>query len=1067
MIGFQSLSDGEEGSAPYRFANRSAQDELMKQLSFLIITLLTLLVAPMAHSQSAGAAQANRAAYDAYMSGNYEEAAKLYDEMIKNYPTDMLVSVARVQLAFSRFFLGQFDESQKILEQSLADPALPAELKPVAMSFLPQIFAAQASALPPDDPKRRELFEQAIKKYDAYLSEFPNGEQVESVVFGRALANYQIGEFEETAKNLEGNLERFPRSPTILDSQNLLAITLATLASRELVKGDEADRQAAAANFERSKQLLQDIINRRTDLTLVNDAQFQLAEIMFNMAGFAPEDERADLYRQAMQAYREVSPNEEMIALQEAKLATFPERRTQLLRQQNQAGVRALEREFEREQRRLGELRGKPDQISTASLRMAEIFFSQGDYNRTRVLLRHVTPFLGKDEDQKRALYFLTMTYALQNLADQAVENYQRFQEQHKGDPLAQNLPLAIGNIFLNHPNPEMMNPGRAIEFFNESLEIYPEGQLSGLTTVTKASAQTRLGQLDEARQTFEKFLAGSPSPQEAVVARTGLADVYKLSQDWENAAKEYARVREEFPGTQQALDAQFWLAACAQQKGQNEEAITQLRQFISDQPESAFQSAALYSLGTSLIATGANEEAIATFAELAEKYPDSQFGPFSYFMRGQILMREQKKDEVNALMREFIEKYPDNENIFNAFDTIGTNLMTSAQIPEALEVYREFLDKHPTNPRAAEALLKIAEQERGQAERMGRYGALDNDERQTWEAHMQAVVQAVEQMLQQYPDSPQVALALTNLLAAQNLYLSAQLRSPEDVQKYFEDLADASSSSAARSKILFALASFLAERDEAQALATMLEAYDPEVIYAPSDIDFFGLALIENNEVEKAQEVFAKLAADYPNPPNVQPNQAPPQIQQAQAVVLFGQGRVAQAAGNVAEAGQIFQKLKELYPWSPKSLEADFGIAEADFQANKLDEALVRLPAIIRSPNATPELRAKATMLGGNIMLKRSQTAATPEARDESLKAAIDYFLQIAQFYGSAAALAAEGLWKGGQLLEQQAAQSNDAAFRTRQLNQARRAFRELVENYPNSQFVEQAQQRLQQLGN
>jgi outer membrane protein assembly factor BamD (BamD/ComL family) len=104
--------------------------------------------------------------------------------------------------------------------------------------------------------------------------------------------------------------------------------------------------------------------------------------------------------------------------------------------------------------------------------------------------------------------------------------------------------------------------------------------------------------------------------------------------------------------------------------------------------------------------------------------------------------------------------------------------------------------------------------------------------------------------------------------------------------------------------------------------------------------------------------------------------------------------------------------------------------------------------------------------LLGGEIMEKRFETAGDAKTKDEALAAAIDYYIKIDQFYSGVPAIAAEGLWRGGQLLERQAAGAADASFRQRQLNQARRAYRDLISRYPNSPHVESAQSRVAALG-
>ena len=75
--------------------------------------------------------------------------------------------------------------------------------------------------------------------------------------------------------------------------------------------------------------------------------------------------------------------------------------------------------------------------------------------------------------------------------------------------------------------------------------------------------------------------------------------------------------------------------------------------------------------------------------------------------------------------------------------------------------------------------------------------------------------------------------------------------------------------------------------------------------------------------------------------PAGTQPTQAAPAIQEAQALALFGMGSALAKEGQTADAGKLFTELKTTYPWSPKVVEANFGIAKSLFQQNKFDDAL------------------------------------------------------------------------------------------------------------------------------
>ena len=1031
-------------------------------ITLLAIAATIILCSPTrSWSQSKGAADANAAAYDLYSAGDYKAATAAYEKLVKDYPTDAVIPVAQVQLAFCYYFLGEFDNAQNILTKALSGPPLSPELKQIVDGFVPQILSAKGAAMPPNDPKRQATFEDAIKKFTDFINTYPQSPDLESAIYSRAIAAYQIRKYDDVVKDLELNLQKFPNSSTLPASKNLLAITLATQGSLELNKKDAANSAAAFALYKRATDYLREIIKNKEDVALINDANFQLGEILFNQAVFSPEADRPAIYQQALEAYRSVAPKEQVIKWQQDLLKDFPSRKLEAIKANNAALRKQLDKENERELKKLAELQGKPDQVANAMLKMGEIFFQKNQPNEARVIIQHTSPFLDTDDSTKRALYFIAMTYAQQNAADRAASAYNDFQAKYKGDALADNLPFAMGMMYLG-----LNNLPEAVKYFNESIAIYPKGRFAGHSVVNKALAESRLKQYDAAGKTFQDFLSKNPPPEIGVVAQYGLAGIYKDTGKWDDALAAYKKVKDVYPGTPQATESDYWIGFATQQKGDNAAAIPLLDAFAKANPKSPLAPLALYIKASAQVALNQREDAFASMTEVANQYPDSPPAPFTYFLRANIRGQEGKSDEVVALMKDFIAKYPKDDKVFIAYDSIAQASVTTGKTDDAVAMYREYVQNYSDNPQAGDALYKISSLQLGQAQKLGRYGALNEQERSLWKTLIDASIASSEELVKKYPDSTSLAPALQTLLTAQRLLASAELKKASDVQDYFQALANDTSNSVARSKILFTLASYVAEQDKARALEIMDSAYKPEIVFAPESVDYYGLALIDQKRYDQAIAVFDNLAKQYPNPPGVTPTQAPALVQNAQAIALFGRGSAAQSQGQTAEAGKYFEQLKALYPWSPKVLEANYGIAAAYKQQQKYDEALQLLGGIVRAPNATAKLRADSMLLGGYIMIEKWKTATDPKEKDQYLGAAIDYFIKIAQFYGGEPTAAAEGLWMGAQLLEQQAASITDPKAKTQQLNRAKEFYQQLVKEYPNSEYVPKAQERLKALG-
>jgi len=1019
-----------------------------------VLLLVSLLAAARVFAQD-GPQQALDAANNIYVDGDYPAAVAAYEKVLADYPTSPVVPNAQVQLAFSHYLTGDNQQALETLKKFFSGPPAGPELTELAAFLEPQALSGLAASLPPDDPARKGNYGEAVKKYAAFIEKYPRSTEIESAYYGSAIASFQTGDYAAAKAALETNLQRFPASPGILDSRNLLALIYATEGSK-MLSGETPDRDAAFALYAKAAALLREIIAKKTDLALVNAAQFQLGEILLSEAAFAPEDRKSTLLEQARAAFRDVLPKDQVVALQQKRIDGLPALRRAALAARDTNELKRLDRQAERDRRKLAELQAGPDQTVAALQKIGESYFQAGQYDESRVVLAHLEPLLTDEEDKKRNLYYLAMTYAVQNAADPAVARYDAFQRAHKGDPLAANLPVALGNLFLTHPDPDIRNPEKAAQYFREAAEIYPKSPFLGLSVVNEATARAQQGDFEGALKTYRDFLATNPPPEVGAVAQLGIGNVFKEQGKWDEAIAAYKEVATKFPQAAQVEEAEFWVAVGTQQKGDHAGSLPLIEAFVQKYPQTQLTPNAMYAAAAAKLALGRNDEAVATMAEIAGKFPQSQPAPFTYFQRAQLAGAAQNADEVVRLMTEFAAKYPDDDKVFFAFDSIGQTETNRGRIEAAVDAYRTFAEKYATAPKAPEAMLKIADLHRATAEKLGRYGALTPEEQEKWKTAMAAAVAAVEKMSATYPDSAQLGLGLRSLLAAKHAEVAAGLLDAPGVEKYFGDLA-ASAPAGAKSKILFVRAAFISEKDPARALEEMKQAYDASLVYAPADLDLYGLALLESGQAAEAKAVFEKIAADYANPAGQEPAQAPPAIQEAQAVSLFGLGRVAQEQGDVAGAGALFEKLKSLYPWSPKVLEANYGIAASLREQGRGDEAITLLTQIIRAPNAPTDLRAESMLLGGFIQKDKNE-------RD----AAIDYFIKISAFYEGVPEAAATGLWEGGQLLELQVAelQTSDPEKATKQKAQVVRAYKELAEKFPDSEFAPRAKERLDALG-
>ncbi len=1028
--------------------------------SLVLAALLWLPAGAFAQQPATGsvAAALNQQGAVQFDRGQYKEAAATYASLLQGYPNSEFALDAQYRLAYADFLLGQYDPAADLLRKLMAQPALAPESLESAMLLLPQVLAQKAGALPPDNPGRTAAFEAAIKEYDAFVAKFPKSTSLETALYGRAVAAYQLARYDAAARDLRQNIASFPRSDSILDSEFLLAITVATQANLAQARDPRtpADTAGAIRNYLEAERLLNDIIAKRTDLSLANDAQFQLGETLLAHAAATAAAEQGPLFRSALAAYRAVEPKEPMIAAQQARVQGLLDRRVAELRK-GPAANRVLTRQLDdirlREQGKLDALQKKDDPVLTARIKAGAVFYSLQKYDETRVLMEALLPSAKKPEDEKLALYYVAATYALQHLTDQAVAAYDQFQAKYKGDPLAENLPLLISNLFQTGDKPD---PARAQKYLDEFTRLYPKSPLRETAVLQSAAAQGAQGHYDEAVRLVDQFLRSNPKRELMAVGELSRARFLVEKKDLDGALTGFKKVRDTYKGLPEAEEAALRVGVTEFQKKDFAGAMHSLADFLAAFPQSKLQGAAILTLAQAQQASGAKEQALATLADLSTKFPDSIEAANGYFLRANIYLADKKFDETVKVLTEFVDKHPDSEQAFSACNTIASIQTQANQPGEAAATYEKFIARRPANdPQVADALAKVAALWLRAARGMGSFIVLGAPQKEVWTTNLNNSIAASERQLQGFPEAPATALGLQNLLECQKLLVNAKVKTEEQVVQYFQGLAGKyKDNPGAHSRILFRLAALTAEKDPAKALADMKAAYDPAVVYSPADLELYSRGLLVSDP-SMAAAIFDKAARDYAIPAGLTAAQAPLDVQEAQAMVLYGRARLAEAKGDRAGAAAMYGDLIKTYPRSPKVSEAKLGLAESLVANDKPEEAMPLLADVMKLPATPIPARARAMFLVGKIQEDRKDDGA------------IDSYLKLAVFY-PASAEAAEGLWKGGQLLEKQAAGLTETPAKpggptkSGQLARARKAYQDLLAKYPAAEWAASAKARV-----
>ena len=954
-----------------------------------------------------------------YEAGKYPDAIKAFDSIQKDFPTSAFIPAANLQLGLCYFFTGDFDQGVAALRKNLTNKNVAAEILEDSQALIPQLLSAKAQKLPPGDPSRKSTLDAAVAEFDAFIQKFPASPEIEQANLGKARSLYGMEKFEEAAVPLRANMQKFPGSESALETQYMLALILNTQGNETMrnVKAPGEDKAAIAA-YDEAEKLLRDIVGKRTDLAMMNDAQFQLGEMLSTRGSFPTTQNKDAIFYKALDAYRNTYPNEVVVQAQTARIKRFQELMADAGKRRDVPALRHFQAVIVREQGKLAELSARPDQTLAAKIKSAQIYLElhkdkeRERMDEARVLYHFVEKFTKDPEQQKQILNGLTLTYAAQHLPEKAEEHYAKWIEAFKNDPIGENLPLLMGAMYLD-PDPKVNNPKKAIEYFDKQAVDFPNSRFTGEAAMQSALALIQLKDYEKASAKLKEFLAKSPAKEQAVAAEFGLAIVYKDTAQTDLAVETFRAVRNKYPGTDQAEQAGYWVGQLLYGKGDAKTAVTELKEFQSKNPTSELVPAAMLTLGQAQRDAGQRDAAMKTWQELAEKYAASEAAPFGYFQRAALLHSEQKYEELKAVMKEFVAKHPEHDRVFGAYDYVAQIQALQEKKPEeAIKSYEEYAGKYPNGKDAATAIVKVSDLWKKMAEAMGRFITIPQAQRETWRNYYDKSVEAAEKVLEKYPESGEVAAALQNLLKAQEQLVLAKLKADANVENYFGELAKKfADKPSLANKIKFTLAGYFAEKDKPKALAMMKEAFDPKLVFAPSDLETYAETLIEQKQYDEADKIADKLVADFPLPKGGDPATLARSITEPTATSLFIKGKVLQNRGKNAEAASVFAQLKKEYPWSSKLLEADLGIGLDLFMQKKYDESVKLIAPVAKATAGPVGIRAKAMMTLGQIS----------EAEGD-IDTAINNYIKIATFFEGVPDLAAEGLWRGAQLQEKKA---------------------------------------------
>lgn len=547
-----------------------------------------------------------------------------------------------------------------------------------------------------------------------------------------------------------------------------------------------------------------------------------------------------------------------------------------------------------------------------------------------------------------------------------------------------------------------------AVTAYQDLHQQFPNTPYADRAQYGYAWALYHAAKYDEALDAANRFIANHPKAPESVGITYLRGNCLQQQGRYEQAIQQYQAIRKDAPQSEFAARAQYRVAWVLFQMGKREDAERETDAFLANHADSPLRGDAAFLRGSILAAKGDYDDAYEEFRLVAEKYADSEFAPDALFKAGECLAQLGKIDEAGKAFETFAQKYPEHPLTEQAVLRVGDAQFLSAAFESATARYRAILDKQPQPIMEHEILYRLAVT----------YHNMQNYE---------ASAATFRQILAKFPQSTHAAEARLRI----GDYLLRDAGKPVESIPEFEAAlqTDPKGPYAGRALKGLALARYeTKDYDSAAELFLRLVREFPSVKLNEKTYAWVGQRYFDQQKWPEAAQVFAAMLDALPDHPK------PERIRL----------KIAQCAENAGEndrAIELYDAVVQAAPHSSDAVEARWNMAKLFEARGDMDKAVALYEAAANTDTSDTAARARFRL--GEIY----------EAREEFDAAARSYMrIAILILHEQ---LSPESLWRAGRCFEQ--------AGKT---DQARKAYQDLMKEYPQSEQAAKAAEQLRHLG-
>jgi TolA-binding protein len=691
-------------SLPVRQAGKIPMSKFKANvLSFVICALVLLshfsfFVCHLAYTQDPKEEESLFVAKKAFEDGFYEVSLGLFEKFLKNYPNSSKAPEVNLLIGQCYFHQNRFLDALAKFEELASTPSA-GNVKDAAIYWIGEVHF------------RGNVFNKAAQYYKMVVDEFPKSSYAAASYYSLGWCLFQESKFNEALRYFKIVEEKFPKEPQAQDASFKIIECLYNLKDytglKENVKSygqiyaKDSIRlpyiyfYSAEADYY-SNSFTEAIDGYNKVIANTGDDRLQA----LSKLGIGWANLKLKKYKEAESAFLEVRRDnlekrsldvlllgKAILCFETARISEAKDIYSELLNETSDQLV-----------------------LIQSYIGKADAFYNLGEYNQAINIYKEafgkITDESGLSEEIVDKLHYgLAWAYLKEGEFKEAIDEFQKL-VRHTEDKIVKVSALCqIGDTYQDSGD-----YSNAVETYDSILKDYPDSLYGDYVQYQLGLTLIKLNNYDGAILAFQSLKKNFPASKLLDDASYALGLAYFQREDYAASKDVFERFKEEFKDSSLRSQAVYLLGTSLYNLGKFAEAIEVFKDIVRTySQETELVQKAEYEIADCFYQMGNEKEAMIRFKLLRSKYPDSKLTAEVIWWLGEYYYRRNELDLARRYFSSLIQDFPKTNLIASAYYALGSIYQEESKYQEAIDNFKKVIELDSSDL-AATACVAIAD---------------------------------------------------------------------------------------------------------------------------------------------------------------------------------------------------------------------------------------------------------------------------------------------------------------------------------------------------------------------